>query len=218
VVAVIMPNDPGIRNVAWQTYATTVDAVEALSGYDLLALLPDPIEIAVESNTKPPSAVADGPYASLPHLPISMSAAASSDPDGDVLRYEWAFGDGSNASGVAVTHAYANPGTFTVRLIVTDARGLADTTFAAAIIIAPSQAITDAGLLVNDLVHSDRLDVRDAKWLANKFDVAAKLLYRSLGTAAVNQLQEIAQRVDRGDLNVPELAGAVHRLIASLTS
>jgi hypothetical protein len=46
---VIMPNDPGIRNVPWETYKTTVDAVEALSGYDLLSLLPDPIEIAVEA-------------------------------------------------------------------------------------------------------------------------------------------------------------------------
>ncbi len=38
-----------MRNVDWQTYKTTVDAVEALSGYDLLALLRDDIENAVES-------------------------------------------------------------------------------------------------------------------------------------------------------------------------
>jgi DNA/RNA endonuclease G (NUC1) len=49
VIAVIMPNAPGIRNENWESFKTTVDAVEALSGYDLLALLPDPIEIAVES-------------------------------------------------------------------------------------------------------------------------------------------------------------------------
>ena len=46
VVAVIMPNDPGVRTVDWRTYLTTVDAVEALSGYDLLALLADQVEIA----------------------------------------------------------------------------------------------------------------------------------------------------------------------------
>jgi len=44
VIAVIMPNRAGVRNVDWQTYKTTVDAVEALSGYDLLALLRDDIE------------------------------------------------------------------------------------------------------------------------------------------------------------------------------
>jgi DNA/RNA endonuclease G (NUC1) len=53
VVAVVMPNDPGVRNVNWETYKTTVDAVETLSGYDLLALLPDRIEVAVESDLKP---------------------------------------------------------------------------------------------------------------------------------------------------------------------
>jgi len=49
VIAVIMPNDPGIRNVNWETYRTTVDAVEALSDYDVLDLLPDDVEIMVES-------------------------------------------------------------------------------------------------------------------------------------------------------------------------
>lgn len=49
VIAVIMPNVPGIRNDDWRQYTTTVDAVEALSGYDLLALLPDEIEEALES-------------------------------------------------------------------------------------------------------------------------------------------------------------------------
>ena len=49
VIAAVMPNVAGIRNVDWRTYETTVDSVEALSGYDLLALLPDHIEIAIES-------------------------------------------------------------------------------------------------------------------------------------------------------------------------
>lgn len=49
LVAVLMPNDAGIRLVPWETYRTTVNAIEAASGYDLLALLPDDIEFAVES-------------------------------------------------------------------------------------------------------------------------------------------------------------------------
>ena len=60
VIAVNMPNDAGIRNVDWNTYRTTVDAIEALTGYDLLALLPDDVEAAVESNTQPPIAAHRG--------------------------------------------------------------------------------------------------------------------------------------------------------------
>jgi DNA/RNA endonuclease G (NUC1) len=127
VIAVAMPNDPGIRNVPWQTYETTVDAVEALSGYDLLALLPDAIEIAVESKTSPPVAALDGPYTGAEGGAIAMSGAASTDPDGDALTYTWSFGDGSFGSGAAVSHTYAQDGAYTVQLIVADVRGLADT-------------------------------------------------------------------------------------------
>lgn len=49
VIAVIMPNDPGV-GADWKSYKTTVDEVEHISGYDLLALLPDKLEQSVENN------------------------------------------------------------------------------------------------------------------------------------------------------------------------
>jgi DNA/RNA endonuclease G (NUC1) len=60
VIAVIMPNDPGVRDVDWAAYRTTVNAVEALSGYDLLALLPDDIEATLESGIHTVQALIDG--------------------------------------------------------------------------------------------------------------------------------------------------------------
>ncbi len=45
------------------------------------------------------------------------------DPAGQIVSYAWDFGDGATASGLSATHAYAAPGTFTVRLTVTDAFG-----------------------------------------------------------------------------------------------
>src|SRR4029079_16111740 len=129
VYAAVMPNVAGVRTVDWHTYLTTVDSVEALSGYDLLALLPDPVEIAVESNTVPPVAATDGPYVGyFPNGSIAMSGAASSDADaGQALTYAWDFGDGSTATGVNVSHVYSSVGPFNVTLIATDALGLADT-------------------------------------------------------------------------------------------
>lgn len=43
----------------------------------------------------------------------------------DVLSVAWDFGDGSTATGAGATHAYAAPGTYTVRMTVTDDDGAA---------------------------------------------------------------------------------------------
>jgi endonuclease G len=40
VIAVNMPNQPGVRNVDWHTYITTVDAIETLTGYDFSRCCP----------------------------------------------------------------------------------------------------------------------------------------------------------------------------------
>jgi DNA/RNA endonuclease G (NUC1) len=49
VVAVSMPNQAGISGTSWTVYRTTVDALEAATGYDFLSALPDAIENAVEA-------------------------------------------------------------------------------------------------------------------------------------------------------------------------
>jgi DNA/RNA endonuclease G (NUC1)/PKD repeat protein len=127
IIAVNMPNDPGVRNVPWETFKTTVDAIEALSGYDLLAALPDGIERIVEANDRAPTASAGGPYAGTEGSAIGLSAAGSTDPDGDALGYTWDFGDGMGGTGATPTHTYADNGTYAARVIATDPYGAADT-------------------------------------------------------------------------------------------
>lgn len=127
-IAVLMPNEPGIRNVPWQTYLTTVDQIEAQSGYDLLALLPDKVEAAVESNTQPPFAMLGGAGAAIAEGgSLTFSAAGSVDPNGSIVGYAWDFGDGTVGSGETASHVYVQDGTYTVRLTVTDNDGLTDT-------------------------------------------------------------------------------------------
>ncbi len=50
-IAVIMPNAQGIRDDPWENYLTTVDAVEALTGYDFFSELPEPIQRCIEAGT-----------------------------------------------------------------------------------------------------------------------------------------------------------------------
>jgi myo-inositol-hexaphosphate 3-phosphohydrolase len=56
-------------------------------------------------------------------LTCTTTGADSSDPDGSITQYRWAFGDGGTATGVTATHTYAEPGTYTVTLTVTDNDG-----------------------------------------------------------------------------------------------
>jgi len=196
VIAAVMPNTPGVRNVNWETYKTTVDAVEALSGYDLLALLRDDIETAVESNTEPPVAVVDGPYTSLPGEAVAMSAAGSSDPDGDALTYLWSFGDGGTASGVTASHTYAQSGGYSVRLLVRDVRGLADTVFTTATVLTPAQGVQNAIALVEATAAAGKLDAGNATALTAKLDGAKHQLERGNTTAALGQLGAVLNELD----------------------
>lgn len=49
IIAVDMPNTQGIRSISWGTYRTTVDAIEASTGLDLLELIDDALEASLES-------------------------------------------------------------------------------------------------------------------------------------------------------------------------
>ncbi|RLE41413.1 hypothetical protein DRJ19_05910, partial [Candidatus Woesearchaeota archaeon] len=51
---------------------------------------------------------------------VTFDASSSYDPDGNITKYEWDFGDGETASGKIVTHAYSDAGSYTVTLTVTD--------------------------------------------------------------------------------------------------
>jgi len=61
-------------------------------------------------------------------VPIHFDASGSIDSDGTIVSYAWDFGDGQTATGISVTHEYADNGTFIVRLSVTDNLGAVDST------------------------------------------------------------------------------------------
>jgi DNA/RNA endonuclease G (NUC1)/PKD repeat protein len=155
VLAVRMPNlttpgvpgsAVGIRDLPWDTFTTTVDAIEAATGYDFLAALPDRVERIVEANDHFPTASGGGPYAGVEGSAIDFSALGSTDPDGDPLTYAWAFGDGVTGGGPAPAHAYADNGIYTATVIATDPYGAADTASATATVTNASPVIT--GLVV----------------------------------------------------------------------
>jgi WD40 repeat protein len=72
--------------------------------------------VAVISAT--PSSAASAPAT------ISFDGSASFDPDGEIIEYQWDFGDGSREFLEEVTHVYASAGTFRAKLTVTDDKGV----------------------------------------------------------------------------------------------
>jgi DNA/RNA endonuclease G (NUC1) len=160
VIAIRMPNDTataaGIRNNPWTMYETTVDDIEARTGYDLLDALPNGIERIVESKDRAPVAATDGPYVGIEGSSVTLSAAGSSDPDGDALTYAWSFGDGAEGTGATPTHTYADNGTYQVTVIVTDPYGAADsaTTTVTVMNVAPTVAAFAHGALLQGEVYA----------------------------------------------------------------
>ena len=75
----------------------------------------------------PPNADAGGPYTALLNETISFDGSQSTDLDGSIVTYYWNFGDGYTEMGVSPIHYYANVGTYTVILTVTDDKGATDT-------------------------------------------------------------------------------------------
>ena len=84
---------------------------------------PDP-EPEPEPNQPPTAAFS---Y-SCDELSCSFDGSASSDSDGNIVSYQWTFGDGNGATGVTASHAYGNDGSYTVTLTVTDNDGDSDST------------------------------------------------------------------------------------------
>ncbi|MFC2041077.1 PKD domain-containing protein [Chloroflexota bacterium] len=82
------------------------------------------VTVPCEPVNKPP--VASFTYECL-DLVCDFDGSGSYDPDGDIVKWEWEFGDSSTGSGVIVSHTYQEAGTYTVTLTATDNDGAADT-------------------------------------------------------------------------------------------
>lgn len=83
---------------------------------------PPPPPPPEEPNELPTAAFAVDVDRGQAPLEVSFDASSSSDPDGNLVSYEWTFGDGGTATGVRVAHTYAGAGIFEVELTVRDDR------------------------------------------------------------------------------------------------
>lgn len=73
-------------------------------------------------------------------------------PYGSGLQYQWDFGDGSMGAGVSVLHHFADNGSYTVRLTVSDATGQTASTTVAVVVsnLAPTATFRASPTTVNE--------------------------------------------------------------------
>jgi PKD repeat protein len=93
------------------------------------------------------------PTASFVATPTNLTAAvdatASSDPEGPLASYAWAFGDGATGTGATASHTYAAAGTYQVQLTVTDGGGLTSTVTKPVTVLAPPNQPPTAAVTAN---------------------------------------------------------------------
>jgi len=78
-------------------------------------------------NFSPTASASASPFSPAVGESVSFDGSGSSDADGSITSYEWAFGDGATATGQTVTHSYGSSGDYTVTLTVTDDAGATGT-------------------------------------------------------------------------------------------
>ncbi|MBC7895853.1 MAG: PKD domain-containing protein [Cytophagaceae bacterium] len=122
---------PATTETAQHVYATAGTFTAALTVTDNRgATATDQAQVTVTNSgtpNQPPVARISAPGTGTPGTSLTFSGTQSSDADGTIQSYEWAFGDGATGTGPTTAHVYAAAGTFNVTLRVTDNRGASHT-------------------------------------------------------------------------------------------
>lgn len=134
----------GWPNVGSSTYlAGVIDDVAVYPGALTAAQVADHFSDSGRtdpSNTAPVARIADD----CTGLTCSFDGLGSTDADGSVVGYAWDFGDGSSSTAATPNHAYAESGTYTVALTVTDDDGATDRTTVPVTVTAPANVAPTA--------------------------------------------------------------------------
>jgi mannan endo-1,4-beta-mannosidase len=129
----------------------SIDAVDCgiLKQYLLGTIINLPYE-PIKENQPPVAAFTGVPKEACISENVNFSGASSYDPDGTVNSYSWDFGDGKVGTGGNTVHSYGFPGTYSVRLTVTDDKGL-------------SSISTDTITVINAFFDNTDINFEDGK-------------------------------------------------------
>jgi len=84
--------------------------------------------LVIDTNQAPQPQIALSSMALDPGDSLVCHAEGSFDPDGEIVSFEWDFGDGSRSEGTPATHVYSTAGIYRVTLTATDDLGARQST------------------------------------------------------------------------------------------
>ena len=187
----------GSGEIANHTYSTPGEYTAILSiTDDKGALSTHSVIIEVQTANVAPNASfsANATAGNAPFI-VSLDAASSSDTDGEITAYHWDFGDNTSGSGVNTSHTYNSPGTYTVKLTVTDDDGAMTSVDSNITAIATSTLRGTMSATLASVIDSDVND-SNAAYNANNSDSTAQSLPNPV---IVGGYLNIAQTGPNGD-------------------
>ncbi len=195
------------------TFSGGTDRVVTLTVTDDAGAI-DIDRVNVEVNLAPVAEAGPDRFAD-PGESVTFSGAGSSDADGSITSYVWNFGDGSQATGVTVTHQYAQGGNYTVTLTVTDDDGSSHSDTATARVTGGGGGDTTPPSIVHSPVANQQVAGRDVavgvEVVDNVAVGAVRLSYRVEGATA---FQTVAMSRSAGNVFIGTIPGAAVALPA----
>ncbi len=73
-------------------------------------------------------------------LSVAFDGSGSTSPNGNLVSWEWSFGDGSTGTGQMTVHEYSDPGNYAASLTVTDNTGATSTATGTIVVTPPPPA------------------------------------------------------------------------------
>lgn len=153
----------------------------------------------------PPVSVAGGPYSGFVGRVVQFNGTGSSDPDADPLTYAWGFGDRETGFGAITGHSYEAPGTYNVRLTVSDGY-MTSSSLTTAVIAAsvPSRVFGNQAIPVVNLGSGEALTLHvEPDQGSFRLDevVLWPITVRSSGTGSIDEVASIADAVTTDDVD-----------------
>ena len=148
---------------------------------------------------RPTAVIVPSSMSGIKPIQIQMDGSSSTPGQGQIVSYRWDFGDGTSmAQGASVSHTYTVPGTYTVRLYVTNNALLSSSTTQTLDILGgpfPPENISIQKTRIGGLLY--RKDVNILTWTANPKNQGVNLtkyyIYRKLKTLGEDYFKKIAE-------------------------